>query len=312
MSIEIIIPLLAATVQAGTPVLYATLGEILTEKSGVLNLGVEGVMLLGALTAFYVSLTTGNPWLGFIAAGCVGVIAAFLHGVVCLWFFGNQVVSGLALTILGTGLADYLGTPYIGETAPGFSPVAVPFFADIPGLGAIFFTHDPLVYVSYLLPFLLWFFLYKTRLGLGLRSVGENPDAAKAAGLSAASYRWLGILAGGFLMGLGGAYLSLSYTHLWTNNLTAGRGWIAVALVIFAFWRPGRAIFGAWLFGGVMALQLRLQASGTQIPSSLLLMLPYALTIAVLALSSWRQGRSEEPLALGVNLAPKEHKRRIF
>ncbi len=312
MSLDIIIPLLAATVQSGTPVLYATLGEIFTEKSGVLNLGVEGVMLLGALAAFSVSLATGSPWLGFLAAGGIGVVAALLHGIVCLWFQGNQVVSGLALTILGTGLADYLGTPYIGETAPGFAPVAVPFLIDIPAVGLIFFNHDPLVYISYLFPFLLWFILYKTRAGLGLRSVGENPAAAKAAGLVAASYRWLGILGGGFLMGLGGAYLSLSYTHLWTNNLTAGRGWIAVALVIFAFWRPGRAIFGAWLFGGVMALQLRLQASGTQIPSSLLLMLPYGLTIMVLAISSWRQGRSEEPRFLGVNIAPEEHRRRLF
>ncbi len=312
MSPDILIPLLAATVQAGTPVLYATLGEILSERSGVLNLGVEGVMLLGALAAFWVSQSCGSPWLGFWAAGCVGVVAASLHGVVCLWFQGNQVVSGLALTIFGTGLANYLGTPYIGEAAPGFSPVKFPFLFDIPWVGKVFFYHDPLVYVSYFFPFLLWFFLYKTRFGLGLRSAGENPEAAKAAGLVASAYRWLGTLAGGFLMGLGGAYLSLSYTHLWTSNLTAGRGWIAVALVIFAFWRPGRAILGAWLFGGVMALQLRLQASGTDVPSSLLLMLPYALTIVVLAVSSWKQKRSEEPAALGVNVAPEEHVRRIF
>ncbi len=309
---EILVFLLAATVQAGTPVLYATLGEIFTEKSGVLNLGVEGVMLLGALAAFWVSYSSGSPWLAFFAAGVVGVAAASLHGVVCLWFQGNQVVSGLALTIFGTGLADYLGTPYIGSTAPGFTAVAVPFLGEIPGIGEIFFHHDPLVYVSYLLPFLLWFVLYKTRVGLGLRSVGENPAAAKAAGLVSNRYRWLGILGGGFLMGLGGAYLSLSYTHLWTSNLTAGRGWIAVALVIFAFWRPGRAVFGAWLFGGVMALQLRLQASGTELPASLLLMLPYGLTIVVLAVSSWRQGGSEEPAALGINVAPEEHRRRLL
>ncbi len=312
MSPDIIILLLAATVQAGTPVLYATLGEIFTEKSGVLNLGVEGVMLLGAFAAFLVAHETGSSWLAFFVAGGVGLVAASLHGIVCLWFQGNQVVSGLALTILGTGLANYLGTPYIGENASGFFPVSVPVFSEIPAVGPIFFEHDPLVYISYLLPLLLWFVLCKSRLGLALRGAGENPDAAKAAGLSINRYRWIGILGGGFLMGLGGAYLSLSYTHLWTNNLTAGRGWIAVALVIFAFWRPGRAVFGAYLFGGVMALQLRLQASGTELSSSLLLMLPYVMTILVLAFSSWRKGRSEEPAALGVNVVPEEFERRLF
>lgn len=152
----------------------------------------------------------------------------------------------------------------------------------------------------------MWLFFARTRFGLGLRAVGEYPAAATAAGLKVLQYRWLGILFGGFLMGLGGAYLSLAYTHLWTTNLTGGRGWIAVALVIFAFWRPGRAVFGAYLFGGVMALQLRLQASGTQLPSSLLLMLPYALTVIVLVLSSWKKGSSEEPGALGINIEPAD------
>jgi len=273
MSGDIIIALLAATVQSGTPILFATLGEIFTEKSGVLNLGVEGVMILGALAGFIVARHTGNPILGFVAAGLVGSLASAVHGVVCLWFQGNQVVSGLALTILGTGLANYLGTAFIGTAAPGFSPFAVPVLSTIPAIGPIFFHHDPLVYVSYLVPPLMWLFFALTRFGLGLRAAGEYPAAATAAGLNVTAYRWLGIIGGGFFMGLGGAYLSLAYTHLWTSNLTAGRGWIAVALVIFAFWRPGRAVFGAYLFGGIMALQLRLQASGTQLPSSLLLQL---------------------------------------
>ena len=191
-------------------------------------------------------------------------------------------------------------------SAPGFSPIPVPGLAEIPFLGKIFFQHDPLVYCSYLIPPLIYFFFTRTRFGLGLRAAGENPAAATAAGLNVLSYRWLGILVGGFFMGLGGAYLSLAYTHLWTSNLTAGRGWIAVALVIFAFWRPGRAVFGAYLFGGIMALQLRLQAGGTQLPSSILLMLPYALTVLVLVISSWRSGSSEEPGALGVNLEPRD------
>ena len=306
MELTVIVPLLAATVQSGTPILFATLGEIFTEKSGVLNLGVEGAMILGAFAGFIVARLTGNPVLAFIAAGIAGSLATSIHGVVCLWFQGNQVVSGLALTILGSGLANYLGTPYVGMSAPGFSPMPIPGLADIPYLGQIFFQHDPLVYCSYLLPLLIFFFFTRTRFGLSLRAVGENPAAAIAAGLNVLAYRWLGILLGGFMMGLGGAYLSLAYTHLWTSNLTAGRGWIAVALVIFAFWRPGRAVFGAYLFGGIMALQLRLQAGGTQLPSSILLMLPYALTVFVLVISSWRSVSSEEPGALGVNLEPRD------
>jgi simple sugar transport system permease protein len=306
MNFDILIPLLAATVLSGTPVLYATLGEIITEKSGVLNLGVEGVMMLGAFSAFFVAAATGSPWLAFVAAGVVGILAVSLHGVVCLWFQGNQVVSGLALTLLGSGLANYLGTPYVGTKAPGFSAVALPGLSRIPVLGEIFFNHDPLVYLSYLLPPILWFFFHRTGIGLGLRAVGENPAAARAAGLNVQRLRWLGILAGGFFMGLGGACLSLAYTHLWTSSLSGGRGWIAVALVIFAFWRPGRAVFGAWLFGGVMALQLRLQASGAQVSSALLLMLPYALTVIVLVFSSaWRKSDAA-PAALGVNVEPGE------
>lgn len=304
--LEILVPLLAAAVQSGTPILYATLGEIFTEKSGVLNLGVEGVMIIGALTGFVVAKATGNPAIAFVIAGLAGALAVSIHGVVCLWFQGNQVVSGLALTILGTGLANYLGTSLVGQSAPGFGPVAVPFLSSIPLIGPIFFNHDPLVYITYIIPPLMWLFFRNTRYGLGLRAAGEYPAAATAAGLNVQGYRWAGILVGGFFMGLGGAYLSLAYTHLWTNNLTGGRGWIAVALVIFAFWRPGRAVFGAYLFGGIMAMQLRMQASGTALPSSLLLMLPYALTIIVLVLSSWRKGSTDEPAALGVNVEPTE------
>ncbi len=306
MSIDILIPLLAAAVQSGTPILYATLGEIFTERSGILNLGVEGIMIIGALSGFLVAKITGNPYLAFVAAGCAGTCAASIHGLVCLVFQGNQVVSGLALTILGVGLANYLGTAYVGVSAPGFQSLPIPLLSQIPVLGPVFFSQDLLVYVTYIIPLLMWLFLYNTRFGLSLRATGEYPSAATAAGLNVVAYRWLGVLAGGFFMGLGGAYLSLAYTHLWTNNLTAGRGWIAVALVIFAFWRPTRAVFGAYLFGGIMALQLRLQASGTQIPSSLLLMLPYALTVAVLVLASWRRGKTDEPGALGTNILPAE------
>jgi ABC-type uncharacterized transport system permease subunit len=306
MGLEFIIPLLAAAIQSGTPILFATLGEIVTERSGILNLGVEGIMLLGAFGAFVTAQATGHPALGFLVGGACGALLAGVHGLVCLHFQGNQVVSGLALTILGSGLANYLGTPYVGQSAPGFNPAPIPVLSSLPLAGDIFFSHDILVYLSYLIPPVLWYYFRSTRWGLGLRAVGENPDAALAAGLNILGYRWVGILLGGLLMGFGGAYLSLAYTHLWTNGLTAGRGWIAVALVIFAFWRPGRALLGAYLFGGVMAFQFRLQAMGTHLPSSLLLMLPYALTIAVLVFSSWKGGYNEAPGALGVNIEPSD------
>lgn len=306
MPVELIIALLAAAVQSGTPILYATLGEMVTERSGVLNLGVEGMMLFGALAAFWFSLVTGQPWLGFLMGGVCAALLASVHGLVCLGFQGNQVVSGLALTILGTGLANYLGTPLVGTQGVGFSSLSIPGLSSIPVIGPIFFSHDILVYISFVLPLLVWLFLKHTRLGLHLRSVGENPSAAATAGLNVVGLRWLGITMGGFLVGLGGAYLSLAYIHMWTNGLTAGRGWIAVALVIFSFWRPGRAVFGAYLFGGVMAFQLRLQAMGTDIPSSFLLMLPYGLTILVLILSTMIGRGSAAPAALAVNVPPEE------
>ncbi len=306
MTTAFFLSLLAATVQAGTPILYATLGEIVTERSGVLNLGVEGIMMIGALAGFLVSKTTGNPVLGFAAGGFFGAAMAAIHGGVCLGFQGNQVVSGLALTILGVALAEYLGTPFIGSSAPGFSSMPIPLLSRIPLLGPVFFHQDPLVYLSYFLPAVLWWVFRYTRWGLSLRAVGENPDAASAAGISVAGYRWAGTCIGGALGGFGGAYLSLAYTHLWTNNLTAGRGWIAVALVIFAFWRPERAVAGAYLFGGVMAFQLRLQAMGTNLPSSLLLMLPYLLTVVVLVMSMRQKKQGNAPAALGVNYEPLE------
>jgi len=306
MTWDLMVALLAATIQTGTPILYATLGEIITERSGILNLGVEGIMIVGALAAFLVSWWTGSALAGFLAGGLCGALLAAVHGLVCLVFQGNQVVSGLALTILGTGLANYLGTPFVSKAAAGFDAWSVPLLAQIPLVGSVLFHHDSLVYFSYLLTAVLWLCLRYTRWGLGLCAVGEHPEAALAAGLRIYGYRWAGILVGGCLAGWGGAYLSLAYTHSWTNGLTAGRGWIAVALVIFAFWQPWRALLGAYLFGGVMAFQFRLQAMGTHIPSSLLLMLPYLLTIAVLVFSSWKGRGDEAPSALGINIEPAD------
>ena len=304
MTWDIFVALLAATVLAGTPLLYATLGELVTERSGGLNLGVEGMMIMGAFFAFLVQLKPGNPWLAVLAAGLGAGAMGLLHGVVCLVFQGNQTVSGLALTIFGVGLSDYLGAPFIGEKTVGFQPFDIPLLSDIPFFGQVFFQHDPLVYISYLLPWAVMWFFRRTSLGLALCASGESPDAVQAAGLDPVRMRWLGIFAGAFLVGMGGAYLSLCATHMWTHNLTAGKGWIAVALVIFAFWRPRRAILGAYLFGGIMALQLRLQALGTTIPSSLMMMLPYLLTILALLFSSARGKGRSAPAALGENISP--------
>jgi len=306
MILEMAVPLLAATIQSGTPILLATLGEMITEKSGILNLGVEGMMLIGAFGGFFVSYQTGSPWLGLLGAGIFAALFSGIHAIICVNFLGNQVVSGLALTILGTGMANFLGNPYIGQEAPGFSKFALPFLAEIPFVGDILFKQDALVYLSYLAPVLVFIFLSRTKWGLRLRAVGEHPAAAKSAGIGVLRYRWLGIMLGGFLVGLGGAYLSLAYTHLWTTNLTGGRGWIAVALVIFAFWRPFRAMAGAYLFGGIMAFQLRVQALGTNIPSSFLLMLPYVLTIVVLVISFRKGLMHGAPRGLGVNFEPEE------
>ncbi len=306
MSFELIIALLAAAVHSGTPILYATLGEMLTEKGGVLNLGVEGMMAISAFIAFLVLYHTGSPWLGFFAGGLTGLGLGGIHAFVTISCLGNQVVSGLALTMFGLGLTSFWGTPFIGLNAPGFDPVALPVFSEIPIIGSIFFKHNLLVYLSYILPVFFWIFMRRTSLGLAIKAVGEMPAAAYAVGLKPRRLRYFAVLTGGFLIGLGGAYLSLAYTHLWTNGLTSGRGWIAVALVIFAFWRPGRAVIGAYLFGGVMAFQLRLQASGTSVAPQFLLMLPYALTVFVLIFSAWRKKHGGQgPANLGVNIEPE-------
>ncbi|MEF2146009.1 MAG: ABC transporter permease [Desulfovibrionaceae bacterium] len=306
MSYELILALLAAAVHSGTPILYATLGEMLTEKGGVLNLGIEGIMSVSAFAAFLACVGTGSAWLGLLAGGVAGMFMAALHGFVTITCLGNQVVSGLALTIFGLGLTDFMGTPYIGTNTPGFSSWDFPGLSALPVVGPIFFQHNVMVYLSYLLPVVFWFFMRRTSLGLAVTAVGEMPAAAYAAGLKPRRLRYFAVIVGGFLAGLGGAYLSLVYTHIWTTGLSGGRGWIAVALVIFAFWRPQRAVVGAYLFGGVMAFQLRLQATGTSLAPQFLLMLPYALTIIVLVLSAWRgKRRSQGPGALGVNIEPE-------
>ena len=299
---ETLIPILAAAIRSGTPVLYAVLGELLTERAGVMNLGLEGVMLVGAFAGFSATRATGNPYIGLLMAFAAGCFIVLIHAFLTISMGTNQVVSGLALSLFGSGLSALLGRNYIGETISGINPVHLFFLGDIPLIGPIFFRHDILVYLSHaLIPFLCWF-LFRTRAGMNLRAVGENPRATDAMGLSVVKIRYLYTLLGGGLVGLAGGYLSGVYTQMWVEGMTAGRGWIAVALVIFGTWHPARAAIGAYLFGGVEALQLRMQAAGSSVPASLLLMLPYLMTLIVLTVISIRKGKGTglgAPAALG-------------
>lgn len=301
--------ILAISIVAGTSLVYATIGEIYTERSGVLNLGVEGMMIMGAVIAFAAAYHTGSAWAGVAAGALIGGLMALTHAFLTITMRAEQVVTGLAITLAGTGLASFLGEklgpdggPLVGLIGPRFQRIPIPILSDIPVIGAIF-RQDILVYLVYILIIVATFYLYKTRGGLSLRSVGESPQTSDAMGVNVFGTRYLYTVVGGILAGIGGAHLSLSYTPGWTENLTGGRGWIVIALVIFATWDPLRAVVGALLFGGINAIQFRLQASGTTIPASLLNMLPYILTVVVLVLVTWREGLSKRlgaPAALGL------------
>ena len=296
------VSLLAHAIQAGTPLLLATVGEIYSERSGVLNLGLEGIMIMGALTAFLVSFRTGDVALAIVAAAIVGALMSLIHAFVSITLKANQIVSGLAISIFGLGVSGFLGKPLIGQIATKLQPTPIPLLQDIPVLGPILFSGDVLIYFSIIVSLVLWFVLFRTKFGLNIRSVGENPSMADSLGVNVDLTRYVCVLVGGVLGGLGGAYLSIVYTPLWIEGMTAGRGWIAIALTIFAVWNPLRAILGAYLFGGVMALQFRLQAIGigTETPQ-LLLMLPYFVTIGTLVLmsSTTLKKRVGVPAALG-------------
>lgn len=296
------VSLLAHAIQAGTPLLLATVGEIYSERSGVLNLGLEGIMIMGALTAFLVSFRTGDVALAIVAAAIVGALMSLIHAFVSITLKANQIVSGLAISIFGLGVSGFLGKPLIGQIATKLQPAPIPLLQDIPVLGPILFSGDVLIYFSIIVSLVLWFVLFRTKFGLNIRSVGENPSMADSLGVNVDLTRYVCVLVGGVLGGLGGAYLSIVYTPLWIEGMTAGRGWIAIALTIFAVWNPLRAILGAYLFGGVMALQFRLQAIGigTETPQ-LLLMLPYFVTIGTLVLmsSATLKKRVGIPAALG-------------
>lgn len=306
---EVLIPILAAAVRSGTPILYATLGEILTERSGVQNLGLEGLMLMGAFMGFSVTHATGNPWLGVVAAFVTGAAISLVHAFLSVSIGANQVVSGLAVAMFGTGASALLGRKMVGLTVTGFGKIPVPVLSGVPVIGPVFFDHDPLVYISYGLAFFLYWFIFHTRPGLNLRAVGESPIVVDAMGLSAARLRYVYTLVGGGLAAVGGSYLSLAYTKMWSEGMSAGRGWIAVALVIFALWNPVRAILGSYLFGGVGAMQLRIQAAGTSFPAPILMMMPYIFTILVLLVISVKKGKGillGSPGALGVPYSREE------
>ncbi len=304
-----VVSVLAAAIASGTAILYACLGEIICERAGVLNLGVEGMMLLGALGGFAATYYTGNPWVGVLAALIAGGLSSLIHAVLTVTLRANQVVSGLALTLFGSGLAAFLGKPLVGQPAPAaFVKTPIPVLADIPVLGPIFFQQDMLTYLSFVIVPLLWYFMFRTRPGLYLRAVGENPASTDVMGLSVSGLRYRYVVIGGMLAGLGGAVISLASNPSWTENITAGRGWIAIALVIFATWNPLRAALGAYLFGGVEAIQFRLQSTGTTISPFFLNMLPYIFTIIVLILATRETNRRRvgAPAALGRPYAREE------
>jgi simple sugar transport system permease protein len=280
------IAILMATIRAGTPLVFAAIGELITEKSGVLNLGIEGMMLIGAVTGFIATVVTGNPVIGVLVAMIAGALMALVFGFLTLSLMSNQVATGLALTIFGIGLSAFVGLDYIGTPITGLQAIHIPGLSEVPVLGPLLFGHDPLVYLSLALFVGVSWFLYRTRAGLVLRAVGESHEAAHAIGYHVLGIRYLAVMFGGAMSGIAGAYLSLVYTPQWTENMTAGRGWIALALVVFATWRPGRALLGAYLFGGITIMGLHIQAAGFEFSSHLLATLPYIATVLVLVLIS--------------------------
>ena len=289
--------LIASLMVAATPLLLAAIGELVVEKAGVLNLGVEGMMIVGAICGFATTVETGSPFMGVLAAMVGGAILSLLFAFLTQFALANQVASGLALTLFGLGLSALMGQNYIGIKPPSMPKLDIPGLSDLPFIGPIFFAHDPLLYVGIALTAAVWALLKFTRVGLILRAVGENHDAAHALGYHVIRVRILAIMFGGACAGLGGAYISLIRVPQWTEGMTAGIGWIALALVVFASWKPWRVLLGAYLFGGITVLQLNLQAAGVAIPVEYLAMSPYIITILVLVILS--ADKSSAPAALG-------------
>ena len=292
--------LFSLTLKSSAAVLLAAQGEVLAERAGVINLGQEGMMLMGALTGFFVGYSTGSPVLAFVAAGAMGSALASLHGFFAIRLGANQLLSGIALTILGTGLSNYLGRGLIGKVGLRVQETAIPLLQDIPFVGPAFFNQNALVYLGLVATLILWLFLNRTRWGLMVRACGENPAAADAMGTPVARTRFLALATGGFFSGMAGAYLSLVFTPGWKEGISGGQGWIAVAIVIFAGWRPVPALAGSLLFGFLSALQFFFQATGMDVvPLYVLRILPYLLTILTLSLAAALGRRGHAPAGLG-------------
>ncbi|HEY9019190.1 MAG: ABC transporter permease [Paracoccaceae bacterium] len=289
--------LLASLMVAATPLLLAAVGELVVEKAGVLNLGVEGMMITGAICGFAIAVNTGNPLLGVLAAAAGGAVLSLLFALLTQVALANQVASGLGLTLFGLGLSSLIGQGYQGIRPPSFPRLNIPGLSDMPVLGRILFSHDLMVYLGLIIVTAVWFMLKYTRAGLILRAVGENHEAAHALGYKVVRIRIMAILFGGACAGMGGAYISLIRVPQWTEGMTAGIGWIALALVVFASWKPWRVLLGAYLFGGVTVIQLNLQAAGVAIPVEYLAMSPYLITILVLVIMS--ADKSSAPASLG-------------
>lgn len=303
---------LAACVVAGTPLVFATVGGLVTEKTGNMNLGVEGMMLMGAVMGFYTGLNTANPVLAILAAALAGAGGALIYAFVTVTLKANQVVTGLTLTIFGTGFARFVGEPLLGSMAPSeitifFSKVSVPILGRIPGIGPVLFQQDAFVYLAYIVCALMAVYLYKTRMGMNLKAVGEDTAAADASGININLYKYAHILLGGALCGLGGAYLSLVRIPIWQEDVVNGRGWIAVALIIFVAWNPIKGFFGGVLFGGLSIVGLKLQAMGFGISQYLVDMIPYVATILIVVLSTHKRKRESQPPGnLGTNYFREE------
>ena len=298
--------LIAATLNAGTVLALAAIGLLINEKAGIVNLGAEGMMLCSAIAGFAAVVHTGNDWVGFAAGMGAGALLAAAFGVLVIWMNTNQYATGLALSLFGAGFSAFAGINFVQEKLPERPHFALPLLGDIPMLGTALFRQHPMVYLAMgLVAWLMWF-LYRSRSGLVLRSVGESPESAHALGYPVRRIRLAAVIAGGALCGLSGAYISIIYTPLWVEGMVAGKGWIALALTTFGTWRPLRVLLGAYLFGGVTMLQFHLQGTGVDIPSQFLTMLPYLATILVLALISRNPAwiRINMPASLGKPFYP--------
>ena len=293
-------------ITAATPLLLAAIGELVVERSGVLNLGVEGMMVMGAVSGFAVAHATGNVYLGIGAAVLAGIGMSLLFGFLTQTLAANQMATGLALTILGLGLSGVIGEPLTGLPGTKLTSVHIPILTDLPFVGAVLFGLDPLVYLSIVLVALVSYVLFRTRLGLVIRAVGDNHNSAHALGYSVQTVRYGCIVFGGACAGLSGSYLSLVYTPQWIEDMTAGRGWIALALVVFSTWMPKRILIGSYLFGAVWIMGLYAQGMGLEIPSQLLSSLPYLVTIAALVVISRNQTliKVNTPACLGQTFVP--------